>query len=419
MTLAFDELADMHLPTGNAWPPMRTAAVQQLTAFLPLAGKVYSSRRNFDLGPGRHQQVSALSPWIRHRLLLESEVAAAVLARHRFQAAEKFIQEVCWRTYWKGWLELRPSIWADYRRNLDRQVSALQKDGRLNQRYQAAVTGNTGIDCFDAWSQELSETGYLHNHARMWFASIWVFNLGLPWELGADAFFGQLLDGDAASNTLSWRWVAGLQTAGKEYRATAGNIRKFTEGRFDPTGQLLAQPAAVEFTPPPAVGQMPQAGTIDPAASSGLLMTDDDLGVHDLEMPAVHWQAALVLDGSAYRSPVNTAAHVTDFSQAAITDALTRLAATRPLTTAVHTDFDSQTVLGFAKQHQLSQLVWLTPTTGPAQDRLPNLEADLAAQGCCLVRHYRPWDRRAWPQATHGYFRFKKALPGILETLSA
>jgi deoxyribodipyrimidine photo-lyase len=65
--------------------------------------------------------------------------------------------------------------------------------------------------------QELVETGYLHNHARMWFASIWIFTLRLPWELGADFFLRHLLDGDAASNTLSWRWVAGLHTKGKHY----------------------------------------------------------------------------------------------------------------------------------------------------------------------------------------------------------
>ena len=96
--------------------------------------------------------------------------------------------------------------------------------------------GATGIDCFDAWARELVATGYLHNHARMWFASIWIFTLRLPWELGADFFLRHLIDGDPASNTLSWRWVAGLQTAGKTYLATAENIARFTGGRFAPQG---------------------------------------------------------------------------------------------------------------------------------------------------------------------------------------
>ena len=65
----------------------------------------------------------------------------------------------------------------------------------------------------------LKENNYLHNHARMWFASIWVFTLDLPWQLGAEFFMKHLFDGDAAANTLGWRWVAGIQTQGKNYLA--------------------------------------------------------------------------------------------------------------------------------------------------------------------------------------------------------
>ena len=68
--------------------------------------------------------------------------------------------------------------------------------------------------------KELKETNYLHNHARMWFASIWIFTLDLPWQLGAEFFMKHLYDGDAASNTLGWRWVAGIQTQGKNYLAS-------------------------------------------------------------------------------------------------------------------------------------------------------------------------------------------------------
>ena len=66
----------------------------------------------------------------------------------------------------------------------------------------------------------------------MWFASIWIFTLNLPWELGARFFMKYLFDGDAASNTLSWRWVAGIQTQGKNYLARESNIRKFTNQRY-------------------------------------------------------------------------------------------------------------------------------------------------------------------------------------------
>jgi hypothetical protein len=76
------------------------------------------------------------------------------------------------------------------------------------------------------------ENNYLHNHTRMWFASIWIFTLELPWQLGAEFFMQHLYDGDAASNTLGWRWVAGVQTQGKHYLASEWNIKKFTNNRF-------------------------------------------------------------------------------------------------------------------------------------------------------------------------------------------
>ena len=73
----------------------------------------------------------------------------------------------------------------------------------------------------------------MHNHTRMWFASTWIFNLDLQWQLGVKFFFKHLFDGDAASNLLSWRWVAGLQTKGKQYLVPSSNLRKFSNNRFN------------------------------------------------------------------------------------------------------------------------------------------------------------------------------------------
>ena len=95
------------------------------------------------------------------------------------------------------------------------------------------IEARSGIPAMDAWTSELIETGYLHNHARMWYASIWIHTLKLPWTLGAEFFLRNLLDGDVASNTLSWRWVAGLHTVGKFYLAQKSNICKFTAGRLE------------------------------------------------------------------------------------------------------------------------------------------------------------------------------------------
>ena len=111
-------------------------------------------------------------------------------------------------------------------------LKKLAKNSRDNSNYKNAIEGNTNIECFNEWVKELKENNYLHNHTRMWFASIWVFTLGLPWQLGAEFFMKHLYDGDAAANTLGWRWVAGIQTPGKNYLASEWNIKKFTNDRF-------------------------------------------------------------------------------------------------------------------------------------------------------------------------------------------
>ncbi|WP_410349501.1 FAD-binding domain-containing protein [Yoonia sp.] len=203
-----------------------------LAAFTHRMGRRYANGRNTDHGPDEHTAVSVLSPYIRRRLVLESDAVAVALAAHGPHDAEKSVQEVIWRGYCKGWLECRPQVWDSYRDVLDADLAALDRDRRLRRDVDRAMVGQTGLTCFDAWAAELVDTGYLHNHARMWFASIWIFTLWLPWRLGADFFYRHLLDGDAASNTLGWRCVAGLHTRGKPYPADAQNIATFTAGRF-------------------------------------------------------------------------------------------------------------------------------------------------------------------------------------------
>ncbi len=225
--------------------PDRAAGLAQLERFATKAGRDYASRRNFDLGPENRGNVSTLSPFVRHRLVLEQEILQSTLALHTPSQAAKFVEEVFWRAYFKGWLEHRPSVWSDYRVSIRRLIDDLDSDADLHARYESAIAGNTGIDCFDAWARELVQTGYLHNHARMWFASIWVFTLQLPWQLGADFFYRHLLDGDPASNTLSWRWVCGLHTRGKTYLARVSNIASYTDNRFNPHGQLPVRVEAV------------------------------------------------------------------------------------------------------------------------------------------------------------------------------
>jgi len=202
----------------------REKALESLDIFINKDIVNYSSKRNYDFGPLEKKNVSCLSPYISHRLINEYEISKKVLSKHPYQKVEKYIQEIYWRIYWKGWLELRPKVWNDFIEDLN----TIEE----NENYYLAINGKTKIECFNDWVKEIKEYNYLHNHTRMWFASIWIFTLGLPWQKGAEFFMKHLFDGDAASNTLSWKWVAGLQTKGKHYLAQSWNINKFLNKQY-------------------------------------------------------------------------------------------------------------------------------------------------------------------------------------------
>ena len=205
---------------------MYEKATEDKLKFIQKGLRDYSSKRNYDLGPESRENTSNLSKYISHRIINEYDLVREVLSQYNLQKVDKFIQEIFWRVYWKGWLEHRSEVWRDF---VDSDPTYSEEE------YKKAINGETGIECFDDWVKELKTENYLHNHTRMWFASIWIFTLNLPWELGARFFMKHLFDGDAASNTLSWRWVAGIQTQGKNYLARESNIRKFTNQRYTNT----------------------------------------------------------------------------------------------------------------------------------------------------------------------------------------
>lgn len=401
------------------WQADRQAALEQLTGFLPRAGDAYRRSRNHDFGPDRRGNVSALSPWVRHRLLLEQELVAAAVQAHGADRAEKFIQEVFWRTYWKGWLEMRPGVWDDYRAECRERRDALPGRPELAERLHRAENGETGIRCFDAWAKELRDSGYLHNHARMWFASIWVFTLELPWCLGADFFLRHLLDGDPASNTLSWRWVAGRQTAGKTYLARADNIRRFTDQRFQPRAEELAAAAPAPERPVEHPAPIPPAPSerANPDRRSGLLLTEEDLYPESLAgMPEIHAVAASHWASARSTEPVADA--VLQFTSAAQTDALQRAARHWHCeTTQLTATIDARGILEWAARAQLEQIIIPWVPVGPARDRLAGLTDELEAAGLRICRLRRDWDSLCWPHARAGFFRFRKAIPQLLEEL--
>ena len=200
-------------------------AERLLNNYLPKTGKYYRNKRNYTYDiDNKTSTTSLLSPYIRYRLISEEDVLKKTLSIQPFLKAQKFIEEIYWRTYWKGWLEHRKEVYDDY---LNERNVLIKKYHNKN-LYIKTINGKTDLDFFNNWVNQLKTNGYLHNHIRMWFASIWIFTLNLPWQLGANFFMENLLDGDPASNTLSWKWVAGLQTKGKHYLARKDNISKFS-----------------------------------------------------------------------------------------------------------------------------------------------------------------------------------------------
>jgi deoxyribodipyrimidine photo-lyase len=396
--------------------PSRATALAQLNAFVPHAGQHYEARRNNDLGPADRSNVSMLSPFIRHRLITEHEVLATVLGRHSIVAAEKFVQELFWRTYFKGHLETRPFIWTNYRATCQTHIDGLGQKGGLRKAYKRAVEGKTGIECFDAWVEELQETGYLHNHTRMWFASIWIFTLRLPWELGADFMYRHLLDGDAASNTLSWRWVGGLHTKGKTYLARADNIRSCTQGRFNPDGLAHTAPPLEEATMPPAI-RLRDVASAWPSGKIGLLLTEEDLHPELPEPGICDITAIAGATVTSERSTLEISPLVEAFVNDAMADALTHTAHKLAVNSTVLPSLSALAIEDWARANTLTTVVTPYAPVGPVTEQLPAIAARLAGKGIRLLEIRRGFDTRAWPHATRGFFGLKEKIPKLLDAM--
>jgi len=198
------------------WRGGRNPAREQLAALNPAD---YERTRNHVAGA-----VSRLSPWIRHGVLSLAEVRDAALAQSG-DVAEKFVSELGWRDYWRHvHAALGDGISAAI------EPPAAIPRGEVNAGVPADVlAAATGMACIDAFVRRLHDTGWLHNHERMWLASWLVHVRGVSWRAGADWFLSHLVDGDPASNHLSWQWVAGTFSA-KPYLFNRENLETFTSG---------------------------------------------------------------------------------------------------------------------------------------------------------------------------------------------
>lgn len=381
------------------------AAFEALDQFMPHAGEAYARSRNYDYGPEARINVSSLSPWVRLRLIPEWQLITAVLDHHSVSQASKFIDEVCWRTYWKGWLSRRPTVWLDYCTQLARdQVTA----GDLP-RYVEVISAASGIECLDAWTRELTDSGYLHNHARMWFASIWVHTLQLPWTLGADFFFRHLLDGDAATNTLSWRWVAGLHTVGKSYLATADNISHYSKERFNPQIELATVPVDVtDSGPNPPAKPYQRLAPIPSCKHVGLLLHEEDVSALSwlYNQAEVRATAGFIPKDAYQRHRIKQ--FVFDFRHGCLCEASDSGA-------VVHTDLDA--VVEWAVAEQLDLVLMAEPAVGIWDQVIPELHYALEQKSIQLAFKRHWWDEHFYPHAQAGFFRFKKAIPAALDQL--
>ena len=373
----------------------RAKALEKLKYFVENNLSEYSKLRNFDFGPEKRSNVSCLSPYITHGIITEKEVIKKSLEKFSFSKIEKFIQEVLWRTYWKGWLELRPKVWSDYLIEL----SKIKNEFKSNQNYLAAIGGKTNIECFNVWVNELKENNYLHNHTRMWFASIWIFTLELPWHLGAEFFMQHLFDGDAASNTLGWRWVAGVQTQGKHYLASEWNIKKFTNNRFSNI--------KLNENVPPKVSQKTHS-IIKQDFNNPQNIEDKDLLIFENNLSfemTDFWnnkfkKVYLILNQNENRS-IKLSEKVIKFKSLLIKDQEQRLKAK---------SVDCE-VINISEIKNIENCCGLYPTIGENLDYLisNNLKIDFL---------YRKLDQYSWQYCNKGFFNFKNYIPKIIAFLS-
>ncbi len=373
----------------------RARALNQLNNFVDNNLTEYSKLRNFDFGPKNRTNISCLSPYITHGVISEQEVIRKALSKFSFSKNEKFIQEVLWRTYWKGWLELRPNVWVDYLVELNQ----IRNEFQNNQNYLSAIEGKTKIDCFNEWVNELKLNNYLHNHARMWFASIWIFTLELPWQLGAEFFMQHLYDGDTASNTLGWRWVAGVQTQGKHYLASEWNIKKFTNNRF--------QNIKLNENAPPKITeksyQIMKQNFNNPTnlEEKNLFIFENNLSFEITDFKENNFDKIYLVSNKNENRSIKLSEKLVKFKSLLIEDQEQRLK---------DQSIDCQ-VVDISELTNIENCYGLYPTVGENLDFLNsnNLKIDFL---------YRKLDQLAWQYCNKGFFNFKNYIPKIVSTFN-
>ena len=360
----------------------------------------YGKMRNFDFGKRSENYVSGLSPAISRRIISEKFVVDYILRKHKRPDVEVFINEVFWRSYWKGYLEHYPQLYADYLNDI---VKLSKK--KKTEEYESAIIGITQIDCFNYWVHELKTTGYLHNHARMWFASIWIFTLNLPWQLGANFFMQHLLDADIASNTLSWRWVAGLHTKGKNYIAFPGNIKKYTLEKFFPEFKLNVEKKSLRIKREYELIPLTFHEKIEKRDINCVLIHENDLSLSEIS----HFDYIII-----QKEPSPNAARselVSNYILDCLKDTFMRAKNKYKGKVFILDWFDKISLNIFFDKNNIKDVSIAYPSRGNLKDSIEKLKKELHIQ---LHYSYSNWDKTIWPHCSKGFFKLKKEIPQIL-----
>ena len=375
--------------------PSRAKAVDKLNHFIENNLSEYSKLRNFDFGPDNRSNISCLSPYISHGIINELEVIDKSLKKFSFTKNEKFIQEVLWRVYWKGWLELRPNVWLDYLMELN----ILRDQFKSNQNYLNAIEGKTDLECFNQWVNELKENNYLHNHTRMWFASIWIFTLELPWQLGAEFFMKHLYDGDAASNTLGWRWVAGIQTTGKHYLASEWNIKKFTNNRFK--NIKLNENASPKISKKSYTLIKREFNNPQNIDKKNLLIFENNLSFEITDFKENKFEKIYIISNKNENRSIKLSEKLVKFKSLLIEDQKQRLKDRSIICE----------VVDISEIKNIENCYSLYPTVGENLDYL-------SSHNLKLNFLYRDLDQLAWQFCNKGFFNFKNYIPKIISSFN-
>ena len=224
---SFDSREDLIAHVAALTPWLQEQSASSITGGSVAAGQrlkeidpvKYCRTRNFLNG-----KVTQLSPYIRHGILTLDRVRNLALERcSSAEQIEKFIQELAWRDYWQRIYRQHPEwIWID----IEEYKTGFSADDYADELPADIAEGQTGVACIDQFIQTLRETGYMHNHTRMYVAAYVVHWRRIKWQLGAKWFLHQLLDGDPASNNLSWQWVASTFSH-KPYIFNLDNVQKY------------------------------------------------------------------------------------------------------------------------------------------------------------------------------------------------